>query len=37
MINPVMVGDSLETDALFAKNINIPFIHFIYSSQNNEH
>ena len=30
LANPVMVGDSLETDGLFAKNVNIPFIHFIY-------
>jgi FMN phosphatase YigB (HAD superfamily) len=27
-INPVMVGDDLTTDGLFARNCNIPFIHF---------
>lgn len=27
-IKPVMVGDDYSTDGLFAKNINIPFIHF---------
>lgn len=37
MTNPVMVGDSLDTDGIFAKNVKIPFIHFVYPGQNYEH
>jgi len=37
MSNPVMVGDSIEVDGLFAKKVKIPFIHFVYSRQNYEH
>jgi putative hydrolase of the HAD superfamily len=34
--NVVMVGDCFETDGLFAKNSNIPFIQFTYLKSNNE-
>ncbi|NQY35416.1 MAG: HAD family hydrolase [Alteromonadaceae bacterium] len=34
--NVVMVGDCFETDGLFAKNSNIPFIQFTYLKNNNE-
>ena len=36
LTNPVMVGDSLETDGLFAKNVSIPFIHFTYDVSTDE-
>lgn len=30
LTSTVMVGDTIETDGLFAKNADIPFIHFSY-------
>jgi len=36
LIKPVMVGDSFDTDGLFAKNVNIPFIHFTYDTSTDE-
>lgn len=36
LVKPVMVGDSFATDGLFAKNVNIPFIHFTYDTSTNE-
>jgi len=36
LVKPVMVGDSFDTDGLFAKNINMPFIHFTYDTSTDE-